>query len=74
MPETPPPWPISAIDLWLGNQVTRRAGQELTRKNHESFYDYFSRWLAIKRFRLDWKVETFPAARPGKQTFYRPVG
>lgn len=74
MSECPPHLSVNSVQLWLGNQCTRNSGHVLDRKNNESFYSYLSRWLAMKRFKLEWRVETFPYAQPGKQTIYRPIG
>lgn len=73
MSECPPHLSVNSVQLWLGNQCTRNSGHVLDRKNNESFYSYLSRWLAMKRFKLEWRVETFPYAQPGKQTIYRPI-
>jgi hypothetical protein len=66
--------PVDRILLWFGSQVTRHYGRELGRGYNESFYSYFSRWLVIKRMRLEWNVENFPDAQPGKQIVCRPIG
>lgn len=66
--------PVDRILLWFGNQCTKHNGQELGRGVRESFYDYFSRWLTMKRMRLEWSVESFPAAQPERRTMCRPIG
>jgi hypothetical protein len=66
--------PADRILVWFGNQVTKHSGRELGRGVNESFYSYFSRWLAIKGMRLEWDVERFAGVRAEKQTVCRPVG
>lgn len=74
MSEFLPPLSVNAMHLWLGNQCTRNSGQVLARKSNESSYSYFSRWVAMKRFKLEWKIESFPYAQPGRRILYRPIG
>ena len=73
MPEIFPLLPVTWIDMWLGNETTRRAGEKLAPMQNESYHSYFLRWVAIKRLQLEWRVEINLAAEPGRQVFYRPL-
>ncbi|CAE7109906.1 unnamed protein product [Rhizoctonia solani] len=65
----------NGILRWMGadntkNDITR---QPLRRKQNESSYQYFTRWLQSYGATLNWKMDFFPQAPKDQCFLWRPI-